>query len=74
VRCRCFGIIIRTLDVEHPQEGWIARAALCEPNSAPLVSLLDRIGERYVDSRRQAAAVSFMLRFGWSAGPMIAPI
>ena len=63
---------IRAVDVAHPPDGWIARDALVDPQSGPLASLLERIGQRYVDSRGHAAAVSFMLRFGWSAGPMIA--
>lgn len=63
---------IRTIDVEEPPDGWIAGDALLDPCSEPLAALQGRIGQRYVDSRRNAAAVSFMLRFGWSAGPMIA--
>ena len=63
---------IRAVDVAHPPDGWIASEGLLDPQSGLLASLLDRIGQRYVESRRHAAAVSFMLRFGWSAGPMIA--
>lgn len=63
---------IRAVDVAHPADGWMTRHELLDPHSDPLACLLARIGERYAESRRHAAAVSFMLRFGWSAGPMIA--
>lgn len=63
---------IRAVDVAHPPDGWIARDDLLDPQSGPLAALQGRIGQRYVESRRHATALSFMLRFGWSAGPMIA--
>jgi len=63
---------IRVVDVAQPPDGWIAGHELLEPRGEPLAALLVRIGERYIDSRRYAAAASFMLRFSWSAGPMIA--
>lgn len=63
---------VRAVDVAHPPDGWLTRDALLEPDCGPLAALLERIGQRYIDSRNRAAAVSSMLRFGWSAGPMIA--
>lgn len=53
--------------------GWILGNSLKRPDLSPFSDLLARIGQRLMAGDRRVIAASFALRFGWSAGAVVAP-
>ena len=48
--------------------GWLDAAALAEPDSLPLLALLQRFKSAGFAFNRRAASASLMLRYGWASG------
>src|ERR1700689_3673322 len=58
---------------ERQGGGWILGNSLKRPDLSPFGDLLARIAQRLMTGDRKVIAASFALRFGWSAGAMVAP-
>jgi hypothetical protein len=62
-----------SIEIGPPEnDGWIAGENLKNPDSGPFRNLLSRLGETLGTVDRRTIAASFAMRFGWSAGMVIA--